>query len=41
MFQKFETHMKNVDIAKESNDGYVGVTNNGGLVKIKAQNLMK
>nr|AGS18839.1 LEF-4 [Pieris rapae granulovirus] len=37
MFQNFETHMKNVDIAKESNDGYVGVTNNGSLVKIKAQ----
>ncbi|AMF83828.1 lef-4 [Cnaphalocrocis medinalis granulovirus] len=36
-FQSFETHKQNVNMTRELNDGYVGVNENGGLVKIKAQ----
>ncbi|QOD40049.1 lef-4 [Matsumuraeses phaseoli granulovirus] len=35
-FQKFFTHMDNVYV-KEDNDGYIGVTNTGNLIKIKPQ----
>lgn len=36
-FQTFYTHVKNVDVTLSPNDGYVGITSAGELVKIKPQ----